>query len=111
MFEYAPGDLLDRHGTLLNRSDCTETNERIFGEISGQSRRMSAMMEDLLALAKVGSLPDPGNSVDSDLVVRETLMELEAQFPGARGIIRLDPLPDVRIPATLRVEIGDGGTA
>jgi len=74
-------------------------------EIHRQSTRMATMMEDLLALAKVGSLPVPDQPVDTDLVVRETLLELEARFPGARKTVRLNPLPDMRIPPTFLAQV------
>jgi signal transduction histidine kinase len=66
---------------------------------------MAAMMEDLLALARVGKLPMPEEPVDTDAVVCEVLQELGSRIACAGLAVSREPLPPVKMPRTLLAQI------
>lgn len=74
-------------------------------EIEGQGRRMLALMEDLLTLAKVGHVPRPAVPVDPDAVLSKILTDLGSQIAGTGIDVKRNPLPELRIPQTLLTQI------
>jgi PAS domain S-box-containing protein len=93
---------------LLEQQKSTQLDENArvaLAEIQKQSERMSAMMEDLLELARVGKLPRPSEAVDAGKVLQEVLQELGSQIAAAGLSIRTEPLPSVRIPPTFLAQV------
>ncbi len=74
-------------------------------EIEGQARRMLALLEDLLLLAKVGHLPRPAEPVALDNVVDKILIEMGSLIAEYRILIQKSFLPEIWIPKTLLEQI------
>jgi PAS domain S-box-containing protein len=92
---------------LLEQQKSTlDENARVaLAEIRKQGERMSAMMEDLLELARVGKLPRPAEAVDAGKILHQVLQELGSRIAAAGLPIRTEPLPSVRIPPTFLSQI------
>ncbi|WP_298039003.1 PAS domain S-box protein [uncultured Desulfuromonas sp.] len=73
--------------------------------ITAEGRKMMALMEDLLGLAKVGRLERPAEPVDAEEVVREVLTRLGSRIAQAGARIETKSLPAARIPKTLLQQI------
>ncbi|KIH76077.1 PAS domain S-box-containing protein [Geoalkalibacter ferrihydriticus] len=77
----------------------------ILEDIESQGTRMLALMEDLLTLARVGRLDPPDTPVSVADVVYELQGEMRAAI-GEQGVeIRVESLPEMRLPRTLLSEI------
>lgn len=75
------------------------TGREALGEIVRQGQRMHAMLEDLLALARVGYAETPPEPVDSAEVVRDVLITLTPRLAETGGRVKLEgELPKVYIP-------------
>ena len=89
-----------------NHAAHLDDNARLaLSEIEKQGERMTAMMEDLLVLARVGKLPLPEEPVDVDAVVHEVLQELGSRLACAGLAVCWESLPPVRVPRTLLTQI------
>ncbi|PLX80712.1 MAG: hypothetical protein C0616_07410 [Desulfuromonas sp.] len=75
--------------------------------ISRSGKRMITLMEDLLALARVGQVEFPDDPVDSGAVVNEVVSSLAGQLVQAGVSVNLDSLPSLRIPKSLLVQVFD----
>lgn len=73
----------------------------IVGEIITQARKMLHFMEDLLALARVGRLPEMETPLPLAKVVSEVIEELDEQIREHQASIQVGALPDAKIPPTL----------
>lgn len=85
-------------------------NERVLeglDEISTAGNRMLALMEDLLALARVRDVERPGQPVELANIVRTSLHGLADQLEHVGARVVLDELPPCRVPETLLVELFD----
>ncbi|MGZ8493673.1 MAG: PAS domain-containing sensor histidine kinase [Gemmatirosa sp.] len=58
--------------------------------------RMGALIDDLLALSRVGTAVRPFELVDLDAVLRQTLQGMAITVAEAAGTVTSDPLPTVR---------------
>jgi len=74
-------------------------------EIEDQGRRMLALLEDLLTLAKVGHLPRPTEPIDLNALVEDLLIEMGSTIIASGVIIERSHLPEMRIPQTLLEQI------
>lgn len=74
-------------------------------EIEKQGRRMAALLEDLLALAKVGEVERPVHPVDLDAELSEVLLGLGSQMAAAGVVVKHNPLPRVRLPRSFLTQI------
>jgi PAS domain S-box-containing protein len=83
------GDSLDERGL------------QILDEIEHQAERMLALMEDLLALARVGSVETPEKPPDTGRIIREVLHELESGPEISAGAVSVQPLPPLLMPESL----------
>jgi len=77
----------------------------LLSEIQGQGRRMVSLMEDLLALSRIGNLERPAQTVPTDEVLRQVLREFDALIKSRQSRLEVDTLPPVRIPETLLFQI------
>lgn len=82
-----------------------ETARMALDEIQHQGQRMAAMIEDLLALAKVGNLPQPEAPIDTNEVMQEVLRTLADEISSSELVVRMEYLPPVRVPKTLLMQI------
>jgi signal transduction histidine kinase len=68
---------------------------------------MLCLLEDLLALARVGRLGQTIEPVESSLVVDEVIAGLASQIIAAGMDVRKGELPSLRVPQTLLVQLFD----
>lgn len=76
-------------------------------QIRGEGTRMLAIMEDLLALARVGHLAPPAEPVDCNEVLEDVLMGMRNQIAASGLTIQARELPAIRVPRTLLTQIFD----
>jgi PAS domain S-box-containing protein len=76
-------------------------------EIESQGRRMVALMEDLLALAKVGQVQRPVEAVDLNSLVEKVFVDMGSLIVEAGVTVEKNPLPRLRIPKTLLTQVFD----
>ncbi|MCK4620994.1 MAG: PAS domain S-box protein [Desulfuromonadales bacterium] len=74
-------------------------------EIKSHGRKMLALMEDLLVLAKVGHVQRPTEPVDLNAVVEEALADMGSLIAEAEVVTEKNPLPGLRMPETLLTQI------
>ncbi len=87
-----------------NYAEQQEENVRqALTEIQAQGERMTAMMEDLLDLAKDGKIPLPEEPVNTDEIVDTVLKDMAEQV--AEVSVQKGSLPAARIPATQLTQI------
>lgn len=78
----------------------------LLAEIEGQGRKMLALLEDLLCLAKVGKLECPLKPTDTAEILRESLAELADSVVASGVEIRIvEPLPSIGVPETLLAQV------
>jgi signal transduction histidine kinase len=91
---------------LLENSSRFDPEEReILTEIERQGQRMYGLMEDLLALSRVGQVDAPEEPVDAEGVVRDVLQQLSAEINAADVQVRIGSLPPVLVPETLLLNL------
>lgn len=74
-------------------------------EIEKQGEKMLALLEDLLALARVGRIETPGEEIDIQTVVQEVLDDLSDFINRDRVVVRVDNLPSLKIPETSLAQV------
>jgi PAS domain S-box-containing protein len=89
----------------LCRDQLDEQSLSCLAEIESQGRKMLALLEDLLLLAKVGHLPRPTEAVDLNKMVDELLLEMGSLIAENGIVIEKTSLPELRIPKTLLEQI------
>lgn len=76
-------------------------------EVLRQGERMQAMLEDLLALATVGTVEPPTVPVCGDELLQEVMLGFSVDPRASRVKVVADRLPDLLIPKTLYRQILD----
>jgi signal transduction histidine kinase len=89
----------------LGRLD--EEAMQILTEIVRQGHRMQGLLEDLLALARVGHLERPGEPVDGDDVAREVIAGYRSRLADLGMTVEIGALPVLRVPRTLLAQVLD----
>lgn len=79
----------------------------MLNETLSQGERMHFMLEDLLALATVGKVESPLQSVCGDEVLGDIMMRCSPGLSDAGAVITCSGLPDMVIPKTLYLQILD----
>lgn len=74
-------------------------------EISASGAKMLKLMEDLLALARVGQLAPPADPVDPKGAVDQVLGNLAAQIAATGVRLQVGKLPPLRLPETLLYQL------
>lgn len=74
-------------------------------EIESQGVRMAALMEDLLALAKVGYIERPVEPIDVNKVIQAILCELVHQLSHKKVTVKVGDLPKIHMPETLLADV------
>ncbi len=98
------------YADFLHESCRDRLNERelnCLSEISGSGKRMSALLEDLLTLAKVGQVERPAEPFDASEVVNEVVSRLVGQITQACVSVEVVDLVTLRVPKTLLVQVFD----
>ncbi len=90
---------------ILCRERLDEQSLGFLAEIENQGRRMLALLEDLLILAKVGQVERPAESVDLNVLVGEVLLSLGSHLVEAGVVAEQHPLPQVRLPGSFLSQI------
>lgn len=76
-------------------------------EVLRQGERMQAMLEDLLALATVGTVEPPAEPVCGDDLLKEIMLAYAADPRSSKVKVLAEKLPDLLIPKTLYRQILD----
>jgi PAS domain S-box-containing protein len=92
--------LLETH-----RAELPEEVVKLLGTVESQGERMAVLVDDLLALATVGTLPPPDGPINTGDELAYVLSELKSEIEGAGANIVVGELPEVTIPGTLLVQI------
>lgn len=87
------------------RERLDEQSLNFLAEIENQGRRMQALLEDLLVLAKVGEVERPALPVDLNAEVGEVLLGLGSQLAAAGAFVRQHQLPKLRLPRSFLTQI------
>ncbi|HKJ05378.1 MAG TPA: ATP-binding protein [Geopsychrobacteraceae bacterium] len=74
-------------------------------EIETASRKMLSLLEDLLALSKVGQLERPEAPISTGLVVHELVNELSDEIRKSNATVTIGRLPAVHLPETLLMDL------
>jgi PAS domain S-box-containing protein len=85
---------------MMVEEDCADRlddeGRRYLSVIRENSKRMGALIDDLLTLSRLGRLPVTAREVDVESLVREVIAEVLASHDTARPQIELGALPRVR---------------
>jgi PAS domain S-box-containing protein len=73
--------------------------------IEQQGEKMLHLLEDLLLLARAGSLERPSTPVNAEAVVREIASSLNGHFIDQQSNIEIKKLPTVHLPKTLLAQV------
>ena len=84
-----------------------EQARNILEEIGRQGHRMLELLEDLLALARVGHLERPAEPVDGNVVVQEVVMAFGSRLASLGLTVAAGALPRLRVPKVLLVQVFD----
>jgi PAS domain S-box-containing protein len=82
-----------------------ETAVSCLHEIESTGRRMQALLEDLLTLARVGQVPRPAKPVSLKRVLEEVRQECAVQILRKKVVLEIGPLPEVRVPESLLLDL------
>jgi PAS domain S-box-containing protein len=77
----------------------------ILQEIERQGEKMLALLEDLLALARVGHIETPAGKADVAAVVRAVLEDLSEAIHRDRVAVTVHELPPLQVPETLLAQL------
>lgn len=75
------------------------------GKIEKQGRRMLAVLEDLLLLARVGHLGRPIELIDPNIVLEDVLVGMGGGLAEAGVVVEKKPLPKLKVPETLVAQL------
>lgn len=103
------GAIIGAAGYLLKDSGLQLDNETIelLGGIDSEGRRMLELLEDLLAMAKVGQLERPEHPVALDKVVAQVIQTHREQIAAAGVQVTVTPLPTLRVPRSFLTQLFD----
>jgi len=74
-------------------------------EIEKQGEKMLALLEDLLALARVGRIETPTEAIDVTEVVKQVLDDLSETINRDKIAVTLNDLPPLKVPETLLAQL------
>lgn len=72
-----------------------------------ESNRMLNLLEDLLAMARVGQVEQPAEPIPLEKAVRQSLETLQELIAARKPCVRVGKMPQVRLPVTLLGQIFD----
>lgn len=82
-----------------------EIGRESLAEIKSTASKMKNLLEDLLTLARVGQLKNPVQVVDVTRVAEDVMLELADKVIERQAKIKISPLPDIRIPESLLIDL------
>jgi len=82
-----------------------EIGQESLREIKQTATKMKSLLEDLLTLARVGQLKNPLQLVDVTRVAEDVMLELADKVIERQAKIKIMPLPDIRIPESLLIDL------
>jgi len=85
----------------LKADDLDDDSQDLLKSISDSGRQMESLLTDLLALARIGHLPQPKEPVAVGEVVEKVQLELTGRLVDAGLSLHLEELPEVKVPASL----------
>jgi signal transduction histidine kinase len=100
----APLTVIIGYAELLRQNSGNNLDKQTLEGLEGiesQGARMAALMEDLLALAKVGYIERPAEPIDVENVMQDVLCELGGPLAQKRVTVKVGDLPKTHIPETL----------
>ncbi|MEA3545543.1 MAG: PAS domain S-box protein [Thermodesulfobacteriota bacterium] len=74
-------------------------------EIKKTAEKMKNLLDDLLSLSQVGQLNLPIQPLDVTRIVEDVLLELADQVVASHAKIKIDKLPDMKIPESLLTDM------
>ncbi len=89
------------------REQLDEQGMDILDEIEKQARRMLALMEDLLDLARVGRIGKSAEPIDAHEVLNDVLVDLADLIASSGHCIKKEQLPATDIPKSLLYQVFD----
>lgn len=92
--------LQERYGSVLD-----DMGRECLTEIEESGRKMLRLLEDLLALARVGQLERPAVAVSTARVVEEVVQELAVDIIKAQAHVQVGALPSVHVPEALLADL------
>jgi PAS domain S-box-containing protein len=92
--------LLERYADSLDKMGL-----ECLGEIEKAGRKMLSLLEDLLALARVGQLERPEVSISTLRIVHEVVQELAVEIKTNEAKIKIGELPKVYVPEALLMDL------
>ena len=92
--------LQDAYGSALD-----DTARKALSELEDQGKRMAAMLEDLLTLARMGVWEPPQDLVDVSEVIHQVLSEQQGEIAEARLEVGSGSLPGTRVPRTMLYQV------
>lgn len=93
--------IFEQHADLLK-----PPLDAMLREVLQEGERMYVMLEDLLALATVGSVTPPSEPVSGDDIMRTVLLRYSACMDNCQDV-QFTSLPDILMPRTLYLQIVD----
>lgn len=75
------------------------------GEIEKAGRKMLSLLEDLLALARVGQLERPDVPVSMTRIVHEVVQEFAVEIKTTEAKLNIEELPAVYVPESLLMDL------
>jgi light-regulated signal transduction histidine kinase (bacteriophytochrome) len=89
-----------------NRSNNLDQHtQECLEDIEAHGVRMAALLEDLLALAKVGYIKRPVESIDVIKVLQDVLCELEHLLADKKVTVNVGDLPKICVPEALLEDV------
>jgi PAS domain S-box-containing protein len=93
------------HASYSDRLDAEACD--MLAEIGRQGTRMLGLLEDLLALARLGFVPRPAEPVACDEVLDEVVDGLAGRLAAASLAVERGPLPSLCLPRSLLAQLFD----
>lgn len=89
----------------LHGDEFSEEVLTLLNTIEQQGEKMGLIVEDLLAMATAGNIEPPDQPIDTNEVLDFVLSDLARDIKEAGIQVNVEPLPDVRIPESLLIQI------
>ena len=89
----------------LHGDEFSEEALTLLNTIEQQGEKMGLIVADLLDLATVGNIEPPNQPINTNDVLNFVLIELASEIKKTSLQINVEPLPSVRIPESLLIQI------
>lgn len=82
---------------ILSKGNQDEETEKYFQKIMKSSRRMQALINDLLSFSRHSLAPSDFKKTDLTTVIKEAVNELEVEIDKSKATIKLEALPVIHV--------------